>query len=1078
MPVAAIPTRSDARVTASTAEGLAPAVPDIAEPAAAAAPEIDAVGAPAGSQPPPATEAEAGSPGDPAGLSGGTPGAGPPAPPTGGASPADLALGVAELADPAEGSGAGAAPAAFEPVGEAVMPALEIEDMPATAEAPPGTAHGTPVAVQLDFDPIGAITGAAGSVARGVGDVAGGVFDAVKGRIASVVGGLSSGWGALQGSAGQIVGSVTGAISSGVQTVVGLGTQAAGRLQAGFQQAGRVVSGAGQSLMGIVTRSVGQLGGVASSLKAALLAMDGEALRAAYNRLTGMLGGVFDVLQKGREALTAKATALWGGLERGFSTTVSAVRVKADAISQRLRAAADAAGQRLSGLWDGMRKRAEAMSGIAGAAARLAAAAVDRLLAGARALWDSIQARFETVRAGLGRVVAGVTEQLDGARNAVQRRVGEVWSGIGRAWGAARGAVEGAVGKAASGIGEMLGKFRGFAIAPVVDKISKISGLVKAVGKAVADPEGAVAPVLQPIIARLEAGMPAAGYQKLAEQAAARGPGGAGPTPSGDRGPAVTPASGPTGVATPAPALPVQRQGPAAAGDGRSTLSFGQAFDVIGTGLEKGWAQVHVGEMLWKTVKTLLWPWPTVKDEFVGLWTDWKTAAGSLFSFRDGAGIWGWLHDLWSNFLHLLDFPLVLWRRLNNIALALWGVITLALMALGAFGGATGGAILGAIGGFLFGLGIGAAPGAGAGAGTGGLAGAGAGFAVALAVGEAFIISLIAAETLSLVKSVIDLVSSRQTREEQVHDGATAAENVITMGVTLVLMGLGWVGGKVATVIAPFVRAVLPDALVEAFAKFKQGVVDARLDPATAKAKATYDAIDPATKPANVTVVDTVINATPDGKPTRIQTEVTVDTGESGHVTRSYDPATGKLAMEEAFLDAIPEGKQMVEVNGEKMRLQQYVTLRQMRAFGIGFGGLRVVKMSTIQNIRALIEMDVQMKAGAPKDVAVMKTHSVKYAQRTLAGAGETVKSAKVDGGGKERIGRYTDHYERADPSRKAGYDKLLQDNPYADGTPRTRDSVMYVNYDIELTLEAATPPPEPKPSVVPITSPHEQGDK
>ena len=107
-----------------------------------------------------------------------------------------------------------------------------------------------------------------------------------------------------------------------------------------------------------------------------------------------------------------------------------------------------------------------------------------------------------------------------------------------------------------------------------------------------------------------------------------------------------------------------------------------------------------------------------------------------------------------------------------------------------------------------------------------------------------------------------------------------------------------------------------------------------------------------------------------------------------------------------------------------------------------------------------------------------MKTHSVKYAQRTLAGAGETVKSAKVDGGGNERIGRYTDHYERADPSRKAGYDKLLQDNPYADGTPRTRDSVMYVNYDIELTLEAATPPPEPKPSVVPITSPHEQGDK
>jgi hypothetical protein len=261
-------------------------------------------------------------------------------------------------------------------------------------------------------------------------------------------------------------------------------------------------------------------------MKSALLAMDGQGLRAAYRRLTDMLGGVFSALQKGREALTTQVSALWGGLERGFSTTIATVRAQADAIGKRLGAAAEAAGARLSGLWDGLRKRAEGMSGIAGAAARLVTAAIDRLLASARALWSSIQARFETVRAGLSRVVASITEKLGGAWDAVQRGAGAMWSGITRAWGAARGAVESLANKAEAGVGEMLGNFKGFTIDPVVDKISKISGLVKAAGKAAADPESAVAPVLNPIIARLEGGMPAAGHQKLAGQAGGGAKGG------------------------------------------------------------------------------------------------------------------------------------------------------------------------------------------------------------------------------------------------------------------------------------------------------------------------------------------------------------------------------------------------------------------------------------------------------------------------------------------------------------------------------------------------------------------------
>lgn len=116
--------------------------------------------------------------------------------------------------------------------------------------------------------------------------------------------------------------------------------------------------------------------------------------------------------------------------------------------------------------------------------------------------------------------------------------------------------------------------------------------------------------------------------------------------------------------------------------------------------------------------------------------------------------------------------------------------------------------------------------------------------------------------------------------------------------------------------------------------------------------------------------------------------------------------------------------------------------------------------------------MDIQLKSGVPKDAAVMKTHSVKYAQRTLAGAGETVKSAKVTGGTEGRIGDLTDHFERQDPSRKPVYDKLLSDNGL------TRDSEVFWNYDIELTVEAAPPPEGGNSTVTPVPPPSKEDDE
>src|SRR5262249_22229438 len=150
--------------------------------------------------------------------------------------------------------------------------------------------------------------------------------------------------------------------------------------------------------------------------------------------------------------------------------------------------------------------------------------------------------------------------------------------------------------------------------------------------------------------------------------------------------------------------------------------------------------------------------------------------------------------------------------------------------------------------------------------------------------------------------------------------------------------------------------------------------------------------------------------------------------GNRGHVTRAYDPATKKLIMEEAFLDKIPAGDQWVDVNGQRMRLQTYLTLRQMRALGVAFGSLETVKMSTIQNALAVMQLDQALKRGIPLDQAVLQTHSVQYAQRTIIPAGEKIVGARVEGGARTPINDMLSHYEARDPSLIPKNNKLLAD--------------------------------------------------
>ena len=210
----------------------------------------------------------------------------------------------------------------------------------------------------------------------------------------------------------------------------------------------------------------------------------------------------------------------------------------------------------------------------------------------------------------------------------------------------------------------------------------------------------------------------------------------------------------------------------------RSTASKGEILIGFSTAIETAWANLNIGQMLKDAFINMFWPPATIRaigKEFHELWsTDWANAVSSLFLprniLKDPVGFF---HDVWSNLLVLLDFPLALWRRLNNILMVLLGVITIALVIIGAVAGGIAGAGAG---------GVGAIPGA--------IAGAKAGLILAGQACIALLKSYLLAEGISVVKSLIDLLSARQTQEEKQRDYLQMAGSLIGMAMAILLVAI------------------------------------------------------------------------------------------------------------------------------------------------------------------------------------------------------------------------------------------------------------------------------------------------
>ena len=190
-----------------------------------------------------------------------------------------------------------------------------------------------------------------------------------------------------------------------------------------------------------------------------------------------------------------------------------------------------------------------------------------------------------------------------------------------------------------------------------------------------------------------------------------------------------------------------------------------------------------------------------------------------------------------------------------------------------------------------------------------------------------------------------------------------------------------------------------------------------------------------------------------------IRTDVVSPDKQKGVIRRLYDPEKQMLTMSAAFLDKLPSWMQAgVPLRPDRgTPLVTYLTLRQMKLVGIPFGGLKTVKMSRIQNLRSILQLDRLVWQGIPLDEAVAHTHSVEYASTSIQQSGHVITGVRIDldNARREPLDRLMNHYEgRADGSAEPrNPDRVAEHKALLSEFGVERSHVVLVDFSIYLDL-------------------------
>jgi hypothetical protein len=440
------------------------------------------------------------------------------------------------------------------------------------------------------------------------------------------------------------------------------------------------------------------------------------------------------------------------------------------------------------------------MKTITGAFANLDADALSSawsmLTAGAQTAWRTIKAVIDGVLeigSGIWSTVSGFVTSLfdrvgslldssafsllpdflqDGART-LYNSIRFLWESIRDFWDDLWKRLTSFVKELITSIESFVERVLGYAIDVVVTTVKKIKEIYDFVVLLFTDPQAIVQPLIDHIAGKIQSEAPGKARdfakQKMVEALA-------------------------SGSSSASPAAVIQR---APAGKPLRTTA---SHDEVDAALDRVFAEQisavfkNLGTMLWETFVNVVWPPATIreigKQAYELVFTDWANALDSLFLPRDMfEDFGGFLHDVWTNILILLDFPLALLRRLVNVLMLLMVYITLLLMIIGAVGGAIAGNVPGAIAGGLAGLKLG------------------------WALGELLFASFVVIEAGSALKAFLDLFTARQTDREKERDYLQIVGSSLGIGIAIVLALLFMILGSIASRIAAFIKGkALPPA--------------------------------------------------------------------------------------------------------------------------------------------------------------------------------------------------------------------------------------------------------------------------
>ncbi|MEM7185446.1 MAG: DUF4157 domain-containing protein [Bacteroidota bacterium] len=621
----------------------------------------------------------------------------------------------------------------------------------------------------------------------------GGIFGGIKSRLNSVVNGLKSGWTSLStmatGAFNGVLNTVSG-LTSGLQNMA---TSALSGLQGAWNSVSQMATNMANGIKGVVSSAMGAVMAPVRSISASLENLDADSIRSAWGTVKEVIGGIWQRVQLAGQVVMQRMSALWQGLSSRFRALFQNLSAGAKAVFDRVRNTVQGIQQKISAAWNKLFQSSGEMSSIVSGVASRLASLLGGLVSWGQRIWDSIQSGWNALRNKVSTFLSGIMQRITAVWERIKAFAQKFWQSIVSLWQRLKGWVMGVIRRFVGGLEGLWKKFSSFSIDKLVNKIAKYAPFIKSVQQAVADPDSAMVPLVDALAKPLEEKMPGKAISIGGEKARENAPGeSAGPQTA-------------TTVQKKADPSVIQRSA-------MGTASMYDVYDGFTRHIMAKWASLSIWQMIKDLIWTIIWPWPTVGREIVDfLMVDMAGVLNNLFLTRNPISEpLGFLHDLYTNLLHLLDIPLALWRRITNIGMALLGWITLALTLLGAAGGSVASGVIGGIASAAVSLGLAAPAGGGAAAAGGGLAGAGAGFAAGMAVGEILVGSFMLAHIATIVKVLVDLFTGNQTNDQKEDDYSQLADSLIGMGVTVVLLFVGWVASKLANVILNLIRSIRP----------------------------------------------------------------------------------------------------------------------------------------------------------------------------------------------------------------------------------------------------------------------------